>query len=209
MSKSTLTDRWIAKLKNNPFIAVACIFTAVTAVVLSLNKELRISDRFTSVAKVSVLLSDNSNGFELSQDPKFAAGPIVDTFGPKYPFSSKPSLVITLLIQNDSDRDMSITHVIYDVNEIGEVRGGAPGTMNPMTKLHHEIKHQTGIQSFQIPRPLRIVPKSSETLDIHITSADPGYGLAWYLRVGCSTNLGKAYSGYFQLYLPKKAEPSH
>src|SRR5262249_3939311 len=91
--------------------------------------------------------------------------------------------VLTLVVKNTTPRAVTLTRVVYDVLDVGEVKGGATGPIYPEQTYDHVIRHVKGEQAWQLKPPLGVKPDESVSFNLRLYAAEKGSGLAWYLRV--------------------------
>ena len=156
---------------------------------------------------VSFGLSKESVGYEDIQSKIFAASlETMRTFAPAYPPADEPHLVLSVSVKNPLNQDLVITHITYDIEQVGGVKGAPAGPLNTVATYEHRIHHVTGSQRKRLPTPFNVPAESTAVFDLEIKSASPGTGLGWILKILIETDKGKYETEQFQLYLPKISE---
>jgi hypothetical protein len=215
--KQNLVDKWIASLKARPAVAAAILGAAILAGVggvfkggQSIIEAIQVSsDALGQPSVVAFTLSPRATGFEESRDPLFGASEkLWRTFEPAYPFQDTPVAMFLVTIKNPTRRDLIITRVDYDVQEVGEVKGAPSGPLEPLATYHHSIVHLPGVQPAALIPPFRVSSKDSASLELQVTSASDGWGLGWLLRIGFASSSAEFYTDTVQLYLPKAGTES-
>ena len=152
-------------------------------------------------------LNLSKSPFYETQDPKFGAGQLIRTFSISPSFFgvlNNYRAIFSVSIENPNDSDLLITDAVYQVSEIGQVSGGAPGPLESNHTYFHKIKYQVGDQKHQMVPPYKIPPKSVGAFELELYTDDPRPGLAWLMKVTFLSNFGKVSTEEFQLILTGK-----
>lgn len=91
--------------------------------------------------------------------------------------------VLTLVIKNFGARSVTLTDVIYEVMDVGSVKGGLTGPIYPGITYNHTLRHEEGNQEFQLKPPIQINAGESYSFNLRLFSGKKGWGLAWLLKI--------------------------
>lgn len=91
-----------------------------------------------------------------------------------------PVLVWTL--RNNTNRDMTLSAVDYEVLDVGQVAGGGPDTLEPIDVLPHDLVHTTGLQSRGINPQILLHAGNTVAIRIFYRLDDRAPGYTWLLR---------------------------
>jgi hypothetical protein len=153
-------------------------------------------------------LNMSKSAFRETLSPKFAASEIrLPTYGVDPAFFGVLKnfrAIFSVSIENVNERDLLVTDVIYEVSEVGQVRGGGAGPLNSNQTYFHEIKYEVGSQKNRLVPPYRIPAKSVGAFELELYSTDPRPGLTWIMSVKFITNMGEVSTETFQLILTGK-----
>jgi hypothetical protein len=199
---------WLEKLRQHRWVAVIVVATTIlggiSAALGNLTDIYKIFENQPLPRVEAFTLSPSAQGFEETQNVLFGASEqLYRTFAPIYPFQPEPTSLFLVTISNPQSRDLTLTQVIYDVHEVGEVKGGTPGPLVALAKYQHKISHEVGEQKWSMIPPFSIPAGQAASFEIQITSASKESGLGWYLRIGFVSSGGIIYTDDFQLMMPK------
>ncbi|MFT3702547.1 MAG: hypothetical protein QM802_09265 [Agriterribacter sp.] len=124
---------------------------------------------FTS-AEIHSLKKSNPPQYELLKEW------IINCIGIK-----QPVIVFTLL--NKSNKDILINRVIYDVKEVGGIKGGESGPLYPVITYNHVLEHKKGLQTKQLNPTLLLKAKNRVVFNIRMISASSEIGLTWVMKM--------------------------
>ncbi len=211
-TQSDLVQNWLAKLKARPVVAFLIVAALILSGIAGVFKAVQtISTAFRAIkgelARPSVVaftLSPRANGFqETRKEMLFAlSGEKWRTFAPAYPPQEKPTAIFLVTIRNPTHEDLIITRVDYEVEKVGQVMGAPSGPVKPAAKYHYAIRHEVGIQASEMVPTFNVNAGDTASFELEITSATPGVGLGWLLRIGFVADAVELYTDMFQLYLP-------
>lgn len=206
---SSLTERWLNALRNNPIIAaVIVIATAVGAVIGFWD---RASDFYgahlevpVSVAAVNVSAGNDGLIDEQMMTCRWD-DKNVRTFSSSGASKENHAVPLDFVLTSTSDQDVIVTGVDVKVSTADSVAGGGPGIIVPNHTYLIELEHDEGTQSFPLNPPYRIPPKGTGSFTIAFQPKEEGIGLCWIMRVAFNTNLGAASSEEFSLIMSRFA----
>ena len=90
-----------------------------------------------------------------------------------------PVLIWTL--RNNSDKQLVLNAVDYQVLDVGVVKGSQDGTLETIDINPHDLYHKTGTQTAKISP--QILLKQSDTMAIRIRyRMEPGLGFTWLVK---------------------------
>ncbi|MCA1368049.1 hypothetical protein I6F15_11615 [Bradyrhizobium sp. BRP14] len=206
--KDDVPKAWINSLRNYPaitvIVVVATILGAVTAFFSDVKDLLSAFQSESSPKIAAFTLSTSAFGFEEKDQPLFGASEkTYRTFQPQHPFRESPAAVFLVTVSNPTKTDLQITSVVYDVHEVGEVRGGTAGPLVSLATYHHRIEHEAGEQTRRLIPPFGIPSGQAASFELEVTSSTLGSGLGWYMRIGFVSSAGTLYTEDFQLFLPE------
>ena len=202
---------WWIRIRKHPIIAALIVLALVVGGLAKFIEDVgKIWIAIPGISKkVSIIdfgLSPSSHGYEdIAESIIFGASENrIRTFQPIYPFVPGPRAVLLFSVDNPNKEDLIIKSLTYDIEDVGAVKGGQPGPLNPLACYHHTIRHQKGPQQKTLRPVFRVPEDSAESFEVEISSSDFGHGLGWVLRIIVNTNLGKVETEKFQIYLPEK-----
>jgi hypothetical protein len=91
--------------------------------------------------------------------------------------------VLTLVLYNAGEQSLLLTHVVYHVLEVGEVKGGASGVLLPDYTYDHALAHEMGDQPWTLTPPQEVGANQRVSFNLRLFARDPGLGLTWVLRI--------------------------
>ncbi len=204
-------EKIIQKVKNHPVIAlviVACIAIAgLESTTSSITKLVESISYYTGSKEVPKLVQfavvKNKTGYRETEEPKFAAGPMIKSYMPDIYISKVlPSYpVFQVSIENPNDKDILVTDIKYHVSDIGQVLGGAPGALQSAYQYDYVLSYRKGTQTQQLVPPFKIPPKSVGAFELVLTTEEEDIGLIWIMTIEFVTSTGAASTDEFQLLL--------
>lgn len=209
LDKIRKLNRWLSGLARHPLVVLFSVVVVALGGLAAFGGNVEKLWNLVSAltAKPSIMafgISPSAVGFEEKPEPVFGASvETVRTLGLMHPFVADPRAILFFAVHNPTNNELILTSLTYIVEDVGEVRGGAPGPLNPLAKYSHKIFHSTGEQKNSLVPPFRVPAKTTESFEVELTSGTDGMGLGWLLRVEIGSNLGSIRSEKFQLYLPK------
>jgi hypothetical protein len=112
--------------------------------------------------------------------------------------------VLTFVIRSHSAEPILLTKIVYDVQQVGEVRGADSGPLYPIAVFDHEIRHEVGQQAHALNPALQIEPHDRITFSVRLYPSEWEPGLAWLMRIRILDSTGAvADTEPFQLIMSK------
>jgi len=210
---------WLTRLRNRPVIA-AIVVLGVTAIALAnfttamTSSWKAISELFDRDQEPEILqfaLDPSKSSFYEIDAPKFGAGPKIKTFTIDPSFLGvirTGRAIFQVSLENPNDKNMVLTDVIYNVSELGDVKGGVAGPLNSKQSYFHKLEYKVGQQKTQLVPPFVIPPKSVGAFTLELYSNDPRPGLTWVMDIDFISNRGRVSTDTFQLVLTGKNHKS-
>ena len=136
---------------------------------------------------------DNRMLFQLDPElPKGAEG------------SRQPIFLVTL--ENRSNKDVLVDRVRYRISRVGEVKGGAPGPVQPLARYHHVLAWEEGVQEAPISPVFRVPSGGAASFELELSTNEDGIGLLWDMRVELIASGRQVHTEDFELVMSKGAE---
>jgi hypothetical protein len=104
-----------------------------------------------------------------------------------------PVLIWTL--RNNSDKDLTLNAVDYQVLEIGQVKGAGPDTLEPLDVLPHDLVHSQGTQTRNISPQVVLHPSNTAAIRIFYRLDGTDWGYTWLVRPVFRTLEGPSAAG--------------
>lgn len=215
MVKPNLRDArplpFVERVKSHPVIAGLLVVSTVVAGIAAFGKNLLDLNEYVAIAKahptiVSLDLSQASHGYELTEDGVFGMHDrTLPTIRPTYPFVDGARAVLLITLQNPTDKDLLVTSVEYIVEEVGGVRGGAPGPIESKERYVHTLRHEIGPQKKKLQPVFRIPPQSAEAFELELNTDSEEPGLGWVMTLRIHTTAGDVTTERIQAYLGRVA----
>ncbi len=112
--------------------------------------------------------------------------------------------VITFVLKNSGTTAVTLTEVVYEVEDVGQVKGGVSGAIYPEETYDHTLDHHKGEQRRQLKPPFRINPGDNGSFNLRLFSSEKAPGLTWLLRIKFAASNGASVStGPFQIIMSK------
>jgi hypothetical protein len=112
--------------------------------------------------------------------------------------------VITFVLKNSGTTAVTLTEVVYEIEDVGQVKGGVSGAIYPEETYDHTLDHQKGEQRRQLKPPFRINPGDNGSFNLRLFSSEKAPGLTWLLRIKFIASNGTSVStGPFQIIMSK------
>jgi hypothetical protein len=91
-----------------------------------------------------------------------------------------PVLIWTL--KNNSERDLTLASVTYDVIKVSQVKAGGPAAVEPIDVESHDLIHEPGPQEQDLNPHVNIPSKASAEIRIRYRLDAHGFGYTWLLK---------------------------
>jgi len=93
----------------------------------------------------------------------------------------QPVIMFTLL--NNSNKDILINKVVYNVSEVADVKGGEAGPVYPLITYNHVLEHKKGLQNKNLNPVLLLKANDRVTFNIRLIPSSKGPGLTWVMKI--------------------------
>jgi hypothetical protein len=201
----SLADRWLKCVKNNRLVAALFVLGTLVAAVIGFWQ--KVTNFYEERVEVPVSLA----AFNLSStsDMYFEETPFsckfdghnVRTFMPATYIKENRAVSLDFVFSNKSKTDAIIKSVDLDVSAAEQVAGGSPGIVVPNHTYIVNLKHQVGIQSFELIPVYRVPGNDTGSFTVVFKPATEGVGLCWIMRVVFHSSLGDIKSENFSLIM--------
>lgn len=112
--------------------------------------------------------------------------------------------VISFVLLNSSRKDLLINKVVYDVSDIGQVKGGGSGPLYPVLTYTHDLEHKKGLQIRSLSPPLLLKANDRVAFNIRLVPTTKESGLTWVMKIRFYDSMNQtAETDPFQLIMSK------